>query len=368
MPDGSIIIPTYNERGNLSTLVEEIERTLKNTFSFEIIIVDDDSPDETWRVAQNLCETRPYLKVIRRTEGRSLSGAVIEGFQQAEGKILAVMDADLQHPPSKLLELYEAVNNKADIAIGSRYAKGGRIENWPIHRRMMAVGARFLAEVMVPGARYVKDPLSGFFMLRRKVIEGIKLKPSGYKILLEILGRGKYETIVEIPFTFRNRSWGSSSLTTQEYLKFLAHVGKLSWDTGEVNRFIRFCVVGMSGVVVNMGILWFLTDIIGMFYLVSSVVAVECAILSNFTWNELWTFRDRRQPGFLSLLMRIGKFNVVSAGGLVINISILGALTGLLGVYYLLANLFGIAGALLWNFGMNTKWTWRYDEAKQKKF
>lgn len=364
MVDGSIIIPTYNERVNLSTLLEEIERTLKNTFSFEVIIVDDDSPDETWRVAQNLGETRPYLKVIRRTEGRSLSGAVIEGFQQAEGKILAVMDADLQHPPSRLLELYRAVNNKADIAIGSRYAKGGRIENWPIHRRMIAIGARFLVEVMVPRARYVKDPLSGFFMLRRKVIEGITLKPSGYKILLEILGRGKYETVAEIPFTFRNRSRGSSSLNTQECLKFLAHAGRLSWDTGELNRFIRFCVVGMSGVVVNMGILWFLTDVIGLFYLVSSVVAVECAILSNFTWNELWTFRDRGQPGFLSLVIRIGKFNVVSTGGLLINISILGALTEVFGMYYLLANAFGIAGALLWNFGMNTRWTWRYNEAK----
>lgn len=212
-------MPTYNERENLKTLVERIDSSLKGR-SYEVIIVDDNSPDKTWSLAQELAEFYP-VKVIRRIGKRSLSSAIVDGFSHASGRHLVVMDADLQHPPEIIPKLIEAIENGADIAIASRYIKGGGIEGWTITRKIISLGAVFLARMLLTR---VKDPMSGFFALKKKVIEGVELKPKGYKILLEILAKGKHTKTAEIPYIFQPRKHGKSKLNMKEYGEYIRHL------------------------------------------------------------------------------------------------------------------------------------------------
>jgi dolichol-phosphate mannosyltransferase len=210
----------------------------------------------------------------------------------------------------------------------------------------------------LPSIRGIKDPLAGFFLFKRKSIDGAVLTPTGYKILLEVLVRGNASQVAEVPYTFKERERGKSNLTLREQLNFLRHLSRLAWFEGDIKRFPKFCLVGASGVLVNMGLLWLLTETAGLFYLVSAAVSIEVSILSNFTLNELWTFRDRRTPGTRPLVSRIIKFNLISAAGLTINMVILLTLTEVLGIHYLISNLLGIAGAMTWNFTANVRWTW----------
>jgi dolichol-phosphate mannosyltransferase len=190
-PIVSIVLPTYNEAENIKRVVSNLDALLKNSaYSYELILVDDDSPDGTWKIAQKLAsEDFPNLRVIRRVKERGLATAVLHGWSVAKGDFLAVIDADGQHPPQTLLELIECLDQGADIAVASRHAEGGGVSDWSVLRRFLSRGAQIIALVLVPSvARQVSDPMSGFFALRRAVIQGRELDPIGYKILLEVLG------------------------------------------------------------------------------------------------------------------------------------------------------------------------------------
>jgi len=221
----SIIIPTYNERDNIPKLLARIHSAL-HTIDYEVIIVDDDSPDRTWEVAEKLSSIYP-VRVLRRINKRGLGSAVVDGFKIARGKVLGVMDADLQHPPEKILELLSAIENGADIAIASRYVEGGEIENWGLRRKIISKGATTLVHILIPTFKQIKDPLSGFFLVRRGVVEGIELNPHGFKILLEILAKGKYSSVIEVPYKFKERELGESKLNFKEYAKYLRQL----WNT-----------------------------------------------------------------------------------------------------------------------------------------
>lgn len=218
----SLIIPTYNESKNIKTLIPEVEKALKSV-PHEIIVVDDNSPDKTWHVASSFKSVR----IIRRIGERGLATAVIRGFKEAEGTILGVMDADLSHPPEKLKELVQPLLvYEQDLTIGSRLVRGGAVEEWPFFRKLTSWGARLLARPLTP----VKDIMSGFFFFRRSVIRGVELKPVGYKILLEILVKGHYRHVLEVPYVFRNREVGKSKLNSAEYWNYIKHLSRLySW-------------------------------------------------------------------------------------------------------------------------------------------
>jgi dolichol-phosphate mannosyltransferase len=367
----SLIIPTYNERENIALVVKRSHATLAETNrSFEIIVVDDDSPDRTWEAALALCDSTPELRVIRRVNERGLARAVVRGWQEARGDVLAVMDGDLQHPSETLGLLVKAIQEDGvDIAVASRNVMGGGVSRWNIVRRAVSWSATLMATWVLPGTlRTIRDPMSGYFALRRSVIEGCRLEPEGYKILLEVLGRGRYRSVEEIPYTFTERERGSSKLGPRQYGEFIIHLLRLSWQTGEMNRFLKFSAVGGSGVIVNMGVLTLLTSI-GLGYLAGGVFAVETAIVTNFLLNEFWTFSDfsKKQSGFVRRVMRFLKFNLFCAGGAVINLSILWTLTEFAGIHYLLSNLFGIIAATLWNYGMNANITWESARAERKE-
>jgi len=236
----SLIIPTYNERDNLPILLERVHKAL-NGVNYEVIIVDDDSPDGTWIVAERFSRKFGNIKVVRRFRKMGLASAFLEGLDNAEGTLIGLMDADLQHPPELLHKMLDTVLTGADLAIASRYVRGGKVERLPLHRRVISRGATALAHLLFPKIKAVKDPMSGFFIFKREVIDGMKLNAESFKMLLEILTKGNYDRATEIPYTFRSRKHGKSKLGSKELWNYLKHLYRLAKDTKEHLRFFKFC-------------------------------------------------------------------------------------------------------------------------------
>lgn len=217
----SIIIPTLNEAKNIGLLIPKIHDVLNGDYKYEVVLVDDNSPDGTARVASKL-RKKYNVRIVIRKNNRGLASAVIHGFNVAKGNILCVMDADLSHPPQLLPKLIGALNNN-DVAVGSRLVAGGGAESWPVHRRLVSWIAQGMAKPLTP----INDAMSGYFAIKKDVVKKVDLKPFGYKILLEILVKGEYDSVEEIPFIFLNRSFGKSKIGVQveiEYLKHLYHL------------------------------------------------------------------------------------------------------------------------------------------------
>ena len=212
----SIIIPTYNEAKNLPFLVEEIFKSInKEKIDLELIIVDDNSPDDTGKIADDLSKMYS-MQVIHREGKLGLGSAVREGFAHSSRDYLGVMDGDLSHDPKILNDLIECLDSY-DITVGSRFEVESSVEKWNWRRKFISHSGVAAARVLTK----IKDPLSGYFFMRRKVIDNIKLSTKGYKILLEIMVKGNYGQFKEIPFTFRLRKYSVSKLNYKEYLLFL---------------------------------------------------------------------------------------------------------------------------------------------------
>lgn len=220
----SIVIPCYNEKEGIGSLLEAIfEAFESNGIDGEVVIVDDNSPDGTGEEAERL-KSKYNLQVLHREGKLGLSSAVIDGFKIAKGDILGVMDADFSHDPKTIPNLVNAiVKDGAELAIGSRYVPGGGIENWPLKRRIISKGAIILGSVFTS----VKDITSGFFFLKKEVIEGVALNPIGFKIGLEVIMKGKYNKIVEIPYVFTDRKSGSSKMNMKEVFNYLIQLSDL---------------------------------------------------------------------------------------------------------------------------------------------
>jgi dolichol-phosphate mannosyltransferase len=248
----------------------------------------------------------------------------------------------------------------ADIAIASRYVKGGGMKEWSLTRRIISKGAIMLAHVLLPATRKVKDPMSGFFAFKRQALGRSRLNPTGYKILLEVLIEGKFQNVAEVPFTFENRSGGESKLNARQQIEYLKHLFSLMWRTGELLRFLKFCLVGASGIGVNLGIFALLTRVGGMEKsdFLALAIATEISIISNFTLNEFFTFRDRRSPG-ASFWLRLLKFNAICVAGAGVQAGIYALLYHVWGIYDLVSYLIGIVIAMLWNYLLNTWLTWK---------
>ncbi|MDY6836291.1 MAG: glycosyltransferase family 2 protein [Chloroflexota bacterium] len=351
----SLIVPTYNERNNILPLAQRVEKALHG-LSYEIIVVDDDSPDGTAEMAESLSSKYPIRTICRKGE-KGLATAVVAGFAQARGDILGVIDADLQHPPEKLADLLRAIiEDGADVAIGSRYIPGGGVGEWGIIRRAISKGATLVGQLFLPSIRRVKDPMSGFFLLRKEVIEGAELNPLGYKILLEVLVKGNARHVAEVAYTFSERQFGESKLNLGEQLNYLKHIVILSTHEKENRRFPKFALVGASGTIVNLLTLGILVDVLLVSKEISGIVSIEVSMLSNFMLNDLWTFRDRRRG---HIIARLGKFHLVSLAGAGITYLVFWLLTDGLAVHYLVSMGVGILGGFVWNFGINNLWTWR---------
>ncbi len=226
MPELSLIVPTFNEAENLAELVNRVRLAMEG-YSFELIVVDDDSPDHTAEVAEQLKDGFP-LKLVVRNQNRGLASAVLTGFRHASAPVLGVLDADLQHPPELVPSMLMEIRKGADLAVASRYGPGGTEAGGSASRKAMSRTAKFLGRLLVSSARSTPDPLSGFFLLRRDVVDGVELKPMGYKILLEVLARGRIRRVKSLPYEFQQRRRGNSKFGYWERTKYLGHILRLA--------------------------------------------------------------------------------------------------------------------------------------------
>ncbi|MEM3613736.1 MAG: polyprenol monophosphomannose synthase [Nitrososphaerales archaeon] len=215
----SVILPTYNERANLPVIIKQIRQL---PIEVECVVVDDNSPDGTGELAERLASTDPLIKVVHRPKKLGLASAVLDGLQKASAPYVAVMDADLQHPPNLLPSMVNLLDSGADLVVASRYVRGGGVAGWSIFRYFISRCATILAHLLIPRSRVVKDPMSGYFALKRSVLEGLHLDSNmGYKILLSILAKAKLTVVKEVPMIFRRRLRGESKLGQKEILNYL---------------------------------------------------------------------------------------------------------------------------------------------------
>ena len=372
----SLIIPTFNESANLGKLihilVELFDRQIRDRY--ELIVVDDNSPDQTWKYAQDLTAQYPQLRVMCRQQEKGLATAVIRGWQVAKGEILGVIDADLQHPPEILLQLLAEIERGAELSVASRHLEGGGVSDWHLGRRILSRGAQILGLAILPEViGRLSDPMSGYFLVRRRAIAGQRLKPTGYKILIEVMARGSVKWLSEVSYIFQERQAGASKVTSKQYWQYLQHLIQLRFDLWQVKRFLRFGIVGFSGVFVDMILLYLLSDpsSLGWGLTRSKILASEVAIINNFIWNDAWTFADfaKQQTGWSNRFKRFLKFNAVCLIGLALNVVILNFFFNLLfanlayGRY--LANLIAIAAVTIWNFWFNLKLNWRVTDTQK---
>lgn len=358
----AIVIPTFNEASNVEQLVARIRSAMAGT-QYEVLFVDD-STDQTPDVLGRIAAQDPRVRYIHREGQRGLASAVVAGFEQARGDVLVVMDADLQHPPEMIPTLLSGMaQTGADIVVPCRYMEGGSTAGFSSLRKAMSLVAKWLAQALLSCARRTRDPLSGFFVLKRSVIEGANLQPIGWKVLLEVLARGNYRLVLDVPYAFRARNSGISKMTLRQQWDFLLHLTSLLLPGVGWRRIVRFGLVGAGGVVVNMGLLWFLVQKAGLPPAPGALCSANLAMVHNFLWHDAVTWGDRRaRPQWWQ---RFWRFWVTSWVGIVLNVLTLQLLVALFGVHYLLANGVGIAAAATWDFIVNHTWTWaaHYREA-----
>ena len=232
-PDLSLVIPTLNERENIEPLIAEVSGALAG-ISWEAIFVDDSSDDTAAEIAR-IAAANPQVVLLHRTgPGLSLATAVVAGLARARGTYICVLDADLQHPPQGIpAMLEEARRSGADVVIASRYVPGGSAGGLagPL-RRFYSVGLKALSRLLFPRRLAgITDPLGGYFLIRRDIVQGVRLEPLGYKILLEILVRTRWRTVREVPYQFQPRRYGSSKADLPQGFWFLRHLARLAWSS-----------------------------------------------------------------------------------------------------------------------------------------
>jgi dolichol-phosphate mannosyltransferase len=357
-PELTIVVPTFNERANIPLLVERLSHLLTSC-DWEVIFVDDNSPDGTATSARTIGEQDSRVRCIRRIGRRGLAGACLEGILASQARYVAVMDADLQHDEGLLVPMLEALRTgRADVAVASRYLYGGSAAGLSKQRSRVSRGSNAIVRLLL--GIELTDPMSGHFMIRREAFEEIApaLSSQGFKILLDILAtaRGSLRTM-ELPSAFRERQHGESKLDSKIALDFAALVtAKLTHDAVSA-RFLLFCLVGFTGLGIHLSILSALLMSSDVSFGVAQAFATVGAIAWNFVLNNLFTYRDQRLTGwhFLTGLIR---FQVICAIGAISNVGIATWIYDYHEVWWIA----GLGGALIgtvWNFVVSAALVWR---------
>ena len=406
--DVSIIVPTYNESHNIIGLLESIERSVPRSLLSEVVVVDDNSPDKTGEMAETYSEETDRrntnqgtkvrqpnitnieldannmlnssncdLKVIHRPEKKGLVSAILEGIRSSKGQIILVMDADFSHSPSLIPKMvHEIINSDVDIVVASRYIEGGRISGWPLKRRLISKGAVKIAQYGLPINKEIKDPMSGFFALKRHVLDNIKIDSAGYKILLEILVKANNARVKEIPYTFTNRTLGKSKLDNTvvwDYIKALYHLYRYGQKSGNSMSWLsrvkkrrtvlflskagRFYTVGASGLLLNyfVSVFLFNSSLASLGYIQATIGGIIVSNISNFLLNKAWTFEDRDfSPR--KTLRQYGLFAAITSGGAGIQLGVLHVLLQS-GSSYEVSLIIAVSIASISNFLLNKKLT-----------
>lgn len=358
LPQLSVVVPTFNERDNVTTLFRRLEAALAGT-AFEVIFVDDDSPDGTWEVVRGLARDDSRVRCIRRIGRRGLSGACIEGILASSAPCAAVIDADLQHDETQLSKMLKLLQGgEFDLVVGSRYIEGGSADSFDRQR----AGASALATEVAKRVLRVKiaDPMSGFFMIRRDRFEQLapQLSTQGFKILLDIVATAHGNLRVkEIPYTFGSRLHGESKLDSMVALDFLGLVlAKLTHDVVSL-RFLLFAMVGSIGLIVHFAALYTAFEAFDWPFPEAQAFGALSAMTSNFILNNFLTYRDQRLKGF-AILRGLLLFYLVCSVGLLANVGVAFSVYDQEPIWWLA----GAAGALMgvvWNYAMSGLFVWR---------
>ncbi len=357
----SLVIPTLEESENIAILLERIIILLDKKIldQYEIIVVDDNSKDKTWKLVAEMTQKHPQLKIIRRLGTKGLATAVIRGWQEAKGKYLGVMDGDLQHPIEPMLKALSEIKNY-DIIVASRYVENG-INNSQIKRKFLSKSARLLGKLLLPKViKKVSDPLSGYFIIKRETIAEIEMHPIGYKILLEVLARGRIESIKEIGYIFGKREKGVSKAKSKAYIDYILHLLKLQVTSWPLFRLRKWVTVGVSGFAVDMLMFFILLNFLNIPLTISAFLSAEIAIINNFFWNDRWTFGDlaKKTPGLYKKGMRFWKFNLICLSGLVLHTIIIRWFVFGFEINPYIAKVLTIIIVSIWNLLLNFRFSW----------
>ncbi len=369
----SVILPTYNESKNIPILIDKLDQALRG-IDYEIIVVDDNSPDRTYEVVDQIARSNPRVRCIRRIHERGLSSAVVTGMSASESQFFAVMDADMQHDEAILPDLLRAVREEGfDLAVGSRATEDGSFGEWSRIRRFMSWSATMMAKILLPVS--VKDPMSGYFLTSRAVFEKARdaINPVGFKILLEFLGRMRGLKVKEVGYTFRTRIHGETKLSGSVIRNYLVALLDLRFGRYISPIFILYSVVGASGIVV-----FYVVQTLAARFMVASVetgfsppfslipsgaiAAYFLSVSNNYFWNNFITFYDQLHTG-IRMLGGVFLFFCVSLVGLLVQIAVSHLLQTLglprEGSGAALARALGIAVAVVTNYFLNSTFTWR---------
>lgn len=357
-PELAIIIPTFNEAGNVAEIARRLGASLEG-IDWEILFVDDDSADGTAERVRELAGANSRIRLLRRVGRRGLSSACIEGMLATTAPYLAVIDADLQHDEALLPQMLARLKaENLDIVVGSRYVSGGSVGDWNERRQAMSRLASRLAQRLIHAD--LADPMSGFFLLRAPVLADCvrDLSGVGYKILLDIFASSPRPLkFAEIPYGFRQREHGESKLDNAVLWEYaLMLLQKLIGPRIPV-RFIAFSLIGGSGVLVHLAVLWLLNRLLGTSFLIGQTVAALVAMTTNFFLNNVLTYRDMRLRG-RQLIWGWFSFVIACSIGAVANVGIATYLfegdTG-----WILSALAGILVGAVWNYAVTAVYTWR---------
>lgn len=366
-----IVLPTYNERGNLRSMIARLDAALQG-IAWEVVVVDDNSPDGTADEARAVAREDRRVRVLQRIGRRGLSSAAIEGMCATSAPVVAVMDADHQHDPALLPGMLAAVESgDYDLAYASRFAEGASTDAWGRPDRVKASGLANRLARRVTGVT-LSDPMSGYFMLRSEVLrnDASRLSGVGFKILLDILATVEAPLrIKEFPMNFAARAEGESKLDQTVVFEFL--VGLYDKWLGRIipTRFALFGTVGALGVAVQLGALWALLQLVfgerfvyghwssGTTFNVANTLAAVIAMTFNFVLNNELTYSDKRLRGFAPLLRGWAKFAVTCSLGLLTNVGSAAALKAM-GFHDVAAVLIGIVLGSVWNFALSSKFVW----------
>ena len=370
----SIVIPTYNESENIQGILHMIKEHLPKNTTVEAIVVDDNSPDGTGKIAEDYFKslkekTRYTISVINRKTKEGLSSAILKGVEQAKGKIVIVMDSDFSHPPQLIPKLVDVLKqSKTDIVVASRYLNGGAIQGWSLKRKILSKIGTVIAKKGL-GIKQ-SDPMSGFFAFNKDIIRGINFDAIGYKFLLEMIVKVKDASIKEIPYTFLDRQNGKSKLGIKTILEFTHAVWNLyRYGKNEqrnekrasvrfMSKAARFFSVGAIGLVVNYLMSILFTSSLNMWYLHATILGIVFSITSNFILNKYWTFEDR-DFAIKRTIMQYGKFSGFSSIGALVQLGIVYYLVDEVSMSYPIALISAVATAAVSNFILNKKWRFK---------
>lgn len=359
VPSLSIIVPTFCEAQNIPVLFERFKRALAG-LDWEMIVVDDDSPDGTAEIAFDLAARDKRIRCIRRVGRNGLAGAVIEGFLSSSAPLVGVIDGDLQHDESILPKMAQALNfGDFNLVIATRVSDAAQPDGLsPARQKLSDAGARIFRRI---SGLEVTDPMSGFFVIRREIIARIarKLSPDGFKILADILlSEGRGLRIVETPYVFRQRQAGESKLSPlvgMEFIGLLVHHASAGFLP---LRFVLFASIGGIGLLVHLAVLRVLLNIWGAENFVAcQLAATLAAITSNFLLNNEITYRANRYRG-VSKLAGLALFALLCSVGVVANIDIASWMFAFDHIWWVA----GFSGALVgvvWNYAVSTAFVWR---------